>query len=174
MGRPYFTQKGFEILMHAHIFPRLDYCNSLYTGITDNNLRILQLIQNYAARLVLNKRKFYHATPLLRELHWLPVKQRIDYKVLLFCFKAKNSLSPEYLSMLLKPYIRPSNLRCLSPYSFQVPSSKLSSMGDRTFSIYAPKIWNTLPSDIQTCHSLPVFKKLLKTYLFGKAFSDST
>ena len=118
----------------------------------------------------MNKRKFDHVTPLFRELHWLPVKQRIDYKSLLICYKTRNSLTPQYISMLLQPYSRPSNLRNISPNSFYVPPSKLSSMGDRAYSIYTPKIWNTLPCDIQTCDSLPKFKKLLKTHLFNKAF----
>ena len=169
--RKYFDQQGFEILIHAFISSRLDYCNALYSGIPDYNLRLLQLVQNYAARLVLNKSKYDHATPLLRQLHWLPVRSRIDYKILLLCFKARDSLTPDYLSLLLEPYIRPCGLRNFSDSQLQIPSTRLTYMGDRAFSVYAPKLWNALPLDIRTSISLTVFKKLLKTHLYNLAFN---
>ena len=163
---PFFDQKGFEILIHAFIYSKIDYCNALYTGITDYNLHLLQLIQNYAAKLVLNKRKFDHAKPLLRKLHWLPIKARIQYKALLICYKARNFLAPEYIQLLFTPYHRPSHLRNLAPNSLSVPNFELSSMGGRAFSVYTADLWNKLPSKIQTAQSVPVFKKLLKTHLF--------
>ena len=168
--RKYFDQQGFEILMHAFISSRLDYCNALYTGIPDYSLRLLQLVQNYAARLILNKGRCDHASPLLRELHWLPVKSRIDYKILLLCFKARNSLTPDYLSHLLEPYIRPCGLRNPPEASLLIPSTRLTSMGDRAFSVFAPKLWNALPFDIKTSDSLVMFRKCLKTHLCRLAF----
>ena len=103
--------------MHAFISSKIDYCNSLCTGIPDYNIRLLQLIQNYAAKLVLNKAKFDRVSPLLLKLHWLPVKFRIDYKCLLICYKARNSFAPDDLNQLLKSYDRPHSLRNLSPNS---------------------------------------------------------
>ena len=169
--RPYFNQKGFEILINAFISSKLDYCNAIFTGITDSNIHTLQLIQNYAAKLVLNKRKFDHATPLLRELHWLPVKYRIDYKVLLICYKARNSLAPQYISDILVPYTRYRGLRDLAPNSLYVPSTERVSMGDRAFSVCAPKLWNSLDTSIQNSTSLSQYKKALKTSLFRKALN---
>ena len=156
--------------MHAFISSRVDYCNALYTGITDHNLHLLQLVQNYAAKLVLNKRKFDRATPLLRKLHWLPIKFRIDYKALLICYKAQNFLTPEYIRLLFTPYSRQSNLRDLFPNSLVEPKYKLKSMGRRAFSVYTPRIWNVLPLEIRDSQSLPVFKKRLKTHFFNLAF----
>ncbi len=74
---------------------RLDYCNSLYYGISH-----LQLVQNAAARLLEGKRKYEHITPILMSLHWLPVKYRIDFKIVLFVYKALNNLAPQYLTGL--------------------------------------------------------------------------
>ncbi len=73
--------------MHAFVTSQLDYCNSLYIGASQTCVKCLQLVQNAAARLLKGKHKSEHITPILISLHWLPVKYRIDFKVLLFVFK---------------------------------------------------------------------------------------
>ena len=100
--KPYIPPKQLEIAIHSFISTRLDYCNSLYTGIDQYSLKRLQLVQNAAARMLTGTKKFDHITPVLASLHWLPVKQRIDFKVLLFAFKSLNGLAPSYLTELLE------------------------------------------------------------------------
>ncbi len=85
--KPFLSRKVLEKFIHVFIFSRLDYCNSLYYGVHDKSLDRLQLIQNAAARLLTRPRKNKHITPGLRELHWLPVSYRINFKILLFVFK---------------------------------------------------------------------------------------
>ena len=70
-----------EKLVHAFVTSRLDSCNSLLLGVADSELEKLQLLQNSAARLITGTRKFDHITPVLYNLHWLPVEKRIE-----FCF----------------------------------------------------------------------------------------
>ena len=70
-------------LANSLVSSKLDYCNSLYNGISQANLNKIQRIQNTMARVVTNTSTFEHITPILKKLHWLPIKQRIDYKLCL-------------------------------------------------------------------------------------------
>ena len=113
---------------------------------------------------------YYLLRPVLKELHWLPVEQRITFKVLLLTFKALNNLAPPYLSQLIVPYNPTRNLRSASKHLLEVPNVRLKSYGDRAFSVAAPKHWNDIPLDIKLSGSVDVFKSRLKTYLFRLAF----
>ena len=84
--------------MHAFISSRLDYCNSLLYGINDCLLKKLQAVQNAAARVTTKTRKFDHITPVVRELHWLPVRKRIAYKLAVMVYKCLHGLAPPYLA----------------------------------------------------------------------------
>lgn len=166
------SSKDLETVIHAFISSRLDYCNSLYLGICHSSLSRLQLVQNAAARLLTGTRKRENITPVLASLHWLPVKYRINFKVLLFVFKALHGLAPGYISDLLSLHLPTRSLRSSSQVVLSVPRSQLKSRGDRAFSIAAPRLWNSLPPFIKFSSSLEVFKSNLKTYLFFKAFGS--
>ena len=169
--KSYLPQKQLEMLIHAFISSRLDYCNSLYIGIDQASLKRLQLVQNAAARLLTSTRKRDHITPVLASLHWLPVKFRVVFKVLLFVFKSLHDLSPSYLSELIKPYVPPRNLRS-ADQSLLVPlPTNLRSRGARSFAAAGPLLWNSLPLPIRSAQTLGSFKSLLKTHLFSIAFS---
>ncbi|KAI4898085.1 hypothetical protein NFI96_008277 [Prochilodus magdalenae] len=103
--RPLLTSKDAETLVHAFIRSRLDYCNALFHGLPSKTLRPLQYIQNSAARVLVRTNKSAHITPILLQLHWLPVTKRICYKILLLTFKALHGQAPTYLSALLHPYV---------------------------------------------------------------------
>ena len=99
--RKYLSHETVETLMHAFITSRLDYCNSLLYAIPAIDLNKLQRVQNAAARLIRNVPRREHITPVLHSLHWLPIKQRINYKIMLFTFKALNGLTPPYIQDLI-------------------------------------------------------------------------
>ena len=80
---------------------KLDNCNSLLAGLPQYLLDKVQRVQNAAARLVSCTRKYDRISPVLKELHWLPVKQRIVFKILLLTYKALNALAPRYISDFL-------------------------------------------------------------------------
>ena len=158
--------------MNAFVTSRLDYCNSLLYGLPNNQLHKLQRVQNAAARLICNVSRFDHITPSLYSLHWLPIIYRIQFKILLFVFKAFNGLAPLYISELLQPKPVPRyNLRS-SVNTLLLPTFKsLATLGDRSFTFAAPKLWNKLPCDIRNARNLDHFKRLLKTHLFREAYS---
>ena len=125
---------------------------------------------NTAARLVTHLRKLESITPVLFKLHWLPVKQRIEFKMLLLVFKSLNGLAPRYLREKLV-YKKSNGLRSSDKKLLIIPKSNLKCYGDRSFSFAGPKLWNSLPCDLRTCDSLEFFKRKLKTLLFKEAFS---
>ena len=112
-------------------------------------------MQNAAARLITRSRKCDHITPILFDLHWLPVSERIKFKILLLTFKALHEQSPTYIQDLITRYL-PSTLS-LNPVSFN-----LKTYGSRAFAVSAPKLWNKLPDDIRLRENLSLFKQNLK------------
>ena len=108
---PLLTQKDTATLVHAFVTSKLDNCNLLLAELPQYLLDKVQRVQNAAVRLVSRTRKYDRITPVLRELHWLPVKQRIIFKILLFTYKALNVLAPQYISDFLVQYIPPRALR---------------------------------------------------------------
>lgn len=131
----------------------------------------LPLVQNCAARLILCGAKHERITPLLRELHWLPVEQRIIFKILLLTFKVLNNLSPSYIRDLLQTYKPSRSLRSSTMNLLVIPRSRLKFYGDRAFSVCAPKLWNHLPENVKCSPNLTSFKSNLKTYLFKRYFN---
>ena len=169
--KPILTKKHLETVIHAFITSRLDYCNSLYVGVSQSSLARLQLVQNAAARLLTGTRKREHITPILASLHWLPVHFRVHFKILLFAFKSLNGLAPRYVSELLHPYAPARGLRSADQLLLEVPRSKRKLRGDRAFSVAAPNLWNNLPLHIRQASSLSIFKTSLKTYFYSLAFN---
>ena len=104
-------------------------------------------------------------------LHWLPVKFRINYKLLLLTYKALHALAPQYLSGLLSDYSpERENLRSADQELLDVADSKKRTLGDRAFCVAAPTLWNSLPLEIRQMPTLDSFKSALKRHLFIEAF----
>ena len=169
--RHFLSQKDAEKLIHAFVTSRLDYCNSLLSGCSSTSLKSLQLVQNSAARILSRTKKREHITPILESLHWLPMRQRIEFKVLLLTFKSLNNQAPTYLKELIVPYTPNRPLRSRTARLLTVPRINKSRMGARAFCYQAPLLWNQLPMFIREADSLQNFKTLLKTFLYDKAFS---
>ena len=167
--RKYLTQKATEQIVHSVVVSRLDMCNSLLYGLPNTQIERLQRIQNYAARVITLNKKSCHITPILKELHWLPVSSRVKYKLLLFVYKSLTNNAPAYIDDLLKPYNPPRKLRSYNSSLLIEPISN-HSWGDRSFSHAAPRLWNKLPALVKSSVSLTQFKKNLKTHLFNQVF----
>jgi len=168
--RKFISKQHCEILIHAFITSKLDFCNSILIGIPQNLLQKLQHVQNSAARLLTYIKRQEHIKPILMELHWLPVKERIRYKILLLTFKGLNNLAPTYLTELVKQYYPKRNLRSANKSFLEVPQYKLKNYGQRTFSYVAATEFNKLPENIRKTQNIEKFKNLLITHLFKEAF----
>ena len=170
--RPYLTKSAAHTIVQSLISSRLDYCNSLLAELPQYLIHKLQKVQNWAARIVLNVKKHDSISVHLHQLHWLPVRFRIKFKINLLVYKSLNRLAPSYLTSMLnyQQHQRTTRLARKS-YMLQQKRSKLVSMGDRAFSVVAPKYWNELPDDIRNIElPLDIFKKKLKTHYFKTAY----
>ncbi|KAI5628136.1 hypothetical protein C0J50_12795, partial [Silurus asotus] len=157
-------------LIHALVTSLIDYCNALLTGIPSKLMNKLQTVQNSAARVLSRTPYTAHISPVLQQLHWLPVKYRVEFKILLLTYKALHNLAPQYLTQLLHVYTPSRALRSSSSISLVAPWIRLTTMGARSFSYAAPRLWNSLPLDVRNSECLLTFKKRHKTYHLIQAF----
>ena len=117
------SQDNAETLVHAFISSELDFCNALLYGLPQSVVDRLQYVQNCAARLVTRTWSSEQITPVLRSLHWLPVRQRITYKIPLLTYKAMNGMALKYIADLLQPYTPTRQLRSSSKNLLVTPKS---------------------------------------------------
>ncbi|KAF7254152.1 Methylcrotonoyl-CoA carboxylase beta chain, mitochondrial [Varanus komodoensis] len=122
--RPYLEYDCLATVTHALVTSRLDFCNALYVGLPLKTVRTLQLVQNRAARLLTGTGRYTHMTPVPRQLHWLPIEARAQFKVLIMTYKALNGLGPGYLNERLRPYMPDRPLRSAGESLLREPSMK--------------------------------------------------
>ncbi len=161
--RPFISEHATQLLVQGLVLSRLDYCNALLAGLPVSLIKPLQLIQNAAARLILNEPKRTHVTPLFINLRWLPIAARIKFKALMFAYRTTTGSAPLYLNSVLPTYVPPISLHSASEQRIIVPSQRGTK---NTFSLTVPSWWNDLPDSIRAAESSAIFKKWLKTYLF--------
>ena len=140
-------------------------------GTPNYVIQPLQKIQNFAARLVLLAPCHHRLTPVLEKLHWLPISERIKYKIACICFNTISGCGPAYLSELLHVYTPSRTQRSSSDTRIlKIHQYKPKIHGFRTFSCFGPHIWNSLPQDLRHCSTLSYIKAKLKTFLFSQYF----
>ena len=167
--RKYLTRSSTEKIVHSLISSRLDFGNSLLYNLPNTSISQLQKLQNSAARIISLTHKHTRITPVLQKLHWLPVKERIIFKILLLVHHILNGTAPEYNTSLLHQYQPIRTLRSSNSGLLQVPAT-MKSWGDRAFAHAAPTLWNSLPLDLKKATTTTSFKTNIKTYLFNTAF----
>ena len=166
--RQYLDDDTAEKLIHAYVSSKLDFMNGLIYGLPNILLDKLKRVQYAAARIARRVPKHTHMTPVLRDLHWLPVACRIEYKLLLIVFKALHGQAPKYLCDLLVQQTNSRSLRSSSQCLLVVPKTQTVTYGDRSLTYAAAKLWNILPLHIKMSPSLSCFKTSIKTCFFSK------
>ncbi|KAK2152615.1 hypothetical protein NP493_2436g00005 [Ridgeia piscesae] len=156
-------------LIHGLVTSRLDYGNAILHGISDRHMHRLEMVQRSAARIVRQIRRGdrQSMTTILRQLHWLPVRKRIDFRLLVLVHRAIYNGTPEYLAALLRRHTPPRSLRSAGGLLLEVPRVNLERFGRRAFACAGPTLWNKLPRNIRENSNITQFKKQLKTLLFS-------
>ena len=115
-------------------------------------------------------KKYDHVSHVRKKLHWLPIRERIHYKIAVITFNVLYGNGPQYLKELLKPLKSVRSLRSGNQKLLDIPKTRFKTAGDRAFATTAPKIWNELPMELRNCENVLDFKRKLKTHLFKKAY----
>ena len=159
-----------KLLVHTQVMVRLDYCNALLCGAREDVIRQLERLQRQAARVVCKKYKNNHTsvTELMWGLHRLPIRARIQYKILLLVYKAFTNGSPTYLADMMTSCNPVRSTRSSHKVNLLVvPHQKSNKYSEKAFAVVGPRLWNELLTDeLRGCNSVDTFKKKLKTMLF--------
>ena len=133
----------------------------------------MQRLQNTCARMITRTRRRDHITPVLVKLHWLPVRRRIEYKMLSHAYRAIHRQAPQYMCDMLSLYQPTRALWSQSTLTLAVPRSRTKTYGDRCFPKAAALLWNSLPASLRDTNSIASFQRGLKTFLFRQEFENA-
>ena len=174
--RRFLTVDAAKTLVNAFVCSRVDYCNSIYLGLSVTNHKRLQSIINSAARLITKRSRYDHISNELRSLHWLLVPHRSLYKVACIIRRSLQGKGTEYLSNHLTPVSSSTSrfhLRSASRGDLMVPRSRSVRAGESSFRVIGPRTWNSLPLSVRELQqSDSTFAKGLKTYLFSQCYAN--
>ena len=155
------TDEAAKAIVHALVISKIDYCNGLLINLPSCVIDKLQHLMNAAARVISRTPRRQSITPVLRQLHWLPVCKRSEFKILCLTFKALNNEAPGYLRELLIDRKPTRNLRSRSSHTLHVPRRKLK-CGERSFSFAAPDCGIMYPITLSQRHQHLSSKRSLK------------
>ena len=156
--------------MYSLVTLGLNYFNSVLSRLLDTRTAPLQQIQNIAAGIVSCSKPQDNITLVLKSLHWLPIKPRIRFKVLLMSYRAVKKLSSSYLCDLVDPDIKERDLCSRHHHRLKLQNSRLVCYGNRGFKVATPKEWVKYPLNIKQSPTVDCLKSRLKTYLFDFCF----
>src|SRR6476469_8259395 len=170
--RPVLDRSVANTMACSIVTSRLDYCNSLLYGTSVANITKLQRVQNTLARIAPGAKRKDHITPVLHDLHWLPVKKRIEYKVALITHKVLHHRQPQYLAQLVDVYQPPRQLRSSSQHLVRRSTVCRTKLGERCFLSAAAITWNRIHEQLRAIPEEKQFKAKLKTFLFSSFMGE--
>ena len=171
-ARKHFTRTACNRLVVSLGLSHLDYANSLLGGLPKSSINKMQAVQNMAAKITLGKGKYDNTTRCLVQLHWLPIKARIVFKILSLVHRSLHGEAPPYLESFIKYHIptRPGLQSQQSTNRLLVPHSSKKSFAARSFSVLGPQLWNSLLDPLRRIDKYAKFIKDLKTHLFKTSY----
>ena len=169
--RKYLTRETCQKLILQLVISHLDYANSMLAGLPSSSIKLMQRVQNKATRLILRKNAMESTTQCLKTLHWLLIQWQIDYRICTLIYKCCSKQAPVYLQNLIQektthPSLTSENKKAL----LAVPNIRKQTFATRSFSVYGPKLWNSLPTTIREEVGFEKFKNKLRTCLFTTAY----
>ena len=163
--RKYQTEETAKVLVLGLVLSHLDYSNAIFVGLSDKDIKAMQRVQNAAAKMVWLKTKYDSSTDALKRLHWLPIRYRVDHKMLTLDY-LKNLLTvigdSERSMRLNSQYVR-----------LLIPKTTKKTFAARSFSVKGAELWNKLPNSVKISSSVNDFRAKLKMFLFTKAYMDN-
>ena len=173
--RKYLTEETAKVLVLGIVLSHLEYSNAIFVGLPDKDIKAMQRVQNAAAKMVLLKTKYDSSTDALKRFHWLPIRYRVDHKMLTLVYKWLHDKALDYLKNLLT-VIGDSerSMRLNSQYMrLLIPKTTKKTFAARSFSVKGAEMWNNLPNSVKISSSVNDFKAKLKMFLFTKAYMDN-
>ena len=149
------------IIINALVFSKLYYCSSVWSNTSASNMQKLQLVQNFAARIISGATKFEHITPSLKNMGWLPVKKQVYLRDAIFAFKCMTGCAPTYLMSQCAIGRQISDRITRNSQQLNIPLFKTAT-GRRSFHYRIVNLWNSLDKDLKLCEDFANFKKTLK------------
>ena len=159
-----FDRETLKLIIASLVFSKMFYCSSVWSNTSYKNIQKLQLIQNFACKIITGARKYDHVAPLLKELNWLSVSDMLKVRDAVMVYKCINNLAPDYLCTKFKKRSSVHNHTTRNNSKLQIPLFK-SASGQRTFSYRAVSLWNELDEVLKISTTVKSFKNLLKTSL---------
>jgi hypothetical protein len=167
--RPALDRNTANTIACSIVGSRLDYCNSLLNGTSQANIAKLQRVQNTLARVVSGANMRNHITPVLKNLHWLPISVRIEYKVALLTHQVLTTSQPEYLRDTVSLYVPGRDLRSSSQQLVSLRRT-YTATGRQSLNYAASTVWSSLSAATRSTHDVKMFKRVLKTELFRRHY----
>ena len=154
----FLDQDTIYAVVRSFILSRLDYGNALLYGAKSKDLDRLQSLQHKAIKLIFSANRFDSPAPLMNTPHRLPIRERINFKICMYVFKCIHGNAPKFISHRLRPVTGPFT-RSSNDSTLIVAHVGRNCIGDKSFYVTAPDLWNALPRNIREAKSLTVFKK---------------
>ena len=161
--RMFLDEKNMILFYHAHFLPVIDYCINIWGHAAKVHIKKIQVLQNRAARIILNADWNESSLSMLNKLKWMSIKDRIFYSTCLLMYKVTHNDAPDYLYVFMDRQIEynlPGNHNIVIPH----PNINLYK---RSFMYQGASCWNELPENVKSCQTLSSFKVSIKNYILN-------